>query len=205
VQIGAYQPIIPASTAPPAGGGSPDKEGVVSTQKSEQATQNGSSESKQSENSQNDTKNSQQLSPEEKQLVSQLQARDTEVRAHEMAHLAAAGGIATGGASYSYQRGPDGKMYAVGGEVPIAVSKGKTPEETVQKMRQVAAAAMAPADPSPQDYSVAANARAEEMKALQEMRKEQMEMLKNEGMKTYQKAAEGENMPGGDAQARVTA
>jgi hypothetical protein len=93
----------------------------------------------------------------------------------------------------------------VGGEVPIAVSKGKTPEETVQKMRQVAAAAMAPADPSPQDYSVAANARAEEMKALQEMRKEQMEMLKNEGMNTYRKAAKGENMPGGDALARVTA
>jgi hypothetical protein len=122
---------------------------------------------------------------QERQVVAKLRARDTEVRAHEAAHLAAAGGIAAGGASFTYERGPDGKMYAVGGEVPISVQGGNTPEETIAKMRQVAAAALAPADPSPQDYAVASNARSEEMRALQELRKEQMEAQKSEAVRKY--------------------
>ncbi|WP_456450370.1 putative metalloprotease CJM1_0395 family protein [Hydrogenimonas sp.] len=121
----------------------------------------------------------------ERQEIAQLQARDTQVRAHEAAHLAAAGGIAAGGASFTYQRGPDGKMYAVGGEVPISVQGGDDPKETIAKMRQVAAAAMAPADPSPQDYAVAANARSEEMRAMQELRKEQTEAQKEQAVKAY--------------------
>ena len=52
-------------------------------------------------------------------------------------------------------------------------------------MRQVAAAALAPADPSPQDYAVAASARAKEMQALQALRKEQMEQQKQDGEKAY--------------------
>ena len=42
-------------------------------------------------------------------------------RAHEMAHLAAAGGLATG-PYYEYQQGPDSKQYAVGGHVNIDTS-----------------------------------------------------------------------------------
>ncbi|MCK4874343.1 MAG: hypothetical protein KAS26_00715, partial [Sulfurimonas sp.] len=56
------------------------------------------------------SKPTQKLSQEEKQLVQDLQSRDTEVHAHEAAHQS--GGAATGGASYTYQQGPDGKMYA---------------------------------------------------------------------------------------------
>ncbi|WP_457594651.1 putative metalloprotease CJM1_0395 family protein [Hydrogenimonas sp.] len=126
---------------------------------------------------------------DEKALVAKLQARDSEVRAHEAAHLAAAGGIASGGASFSYQRGPDGKMYAIGGEVPISASGGGSPREKIKIMRQVAAAAMAPADPSPQDYAVAANARSEEMRALQELRKEEAEVRKELGMQRYMEAS----------------
>ena len=44
---------------------------------------------------------------------------DREERQHEQAHLSAAGGHARGGPSYQYETGPDGKRYAVGGEVSI--------------------------------------------------------------------------------------
>ena len=76
-----------------------------------------------------------------------------------MAHLAASGGLATSGAIYSFQRGPDGQSYAVGGEVHIDVSPGRTPQETVTRAQTVIAAALAPADPSGQDRAVAAQAR----------------------------------------------
>ena len=62
------------------------------------------------------------LSEQELKQVQELKTRDREVRAHEAAHLAAAGSLAIGGASYSYQRGPDGVQYAVGGEVSIDTS-----------------------------------------------------------------------------------
>ena len=122
------------------------------------------------------------LSPEEKQQVTKLQARDTEVRAHEAAHQAAGGGLA-GGASFEYQRGPDGKMYAVGGEVPITFKEGSTPQETIANAKQVKSAAMAPANPSPQDYSVASSATMMELKAQQELVKEKKKEI--EGTKAY--------------------
>ncbi|MBX9870065.1 MAG: catalase [Burkholderiaceae bacterium] len=98
------------------------------------------------------------LSREAQSLVNQLQATDRKVRAHELAHLAASGGLATGAPSYTYQRGPDGVSYAVGGEVSIDTSAGRTPEETLAKAEQVIAAALAPADPSGADQAVAAAA-----------------------------------------------
>ncbi|MBV8659519.1 MAG: hypothetical protein JO142_16990 [Burkholderiales bacterium] len=100
----------------------------------------------------------QQLSQDQQQEVTKLKATDDNVRKHEQAHLAVAGGLATSGASYTYQRGPDGKSYAVGGEVSIDVSPGNTPEETIKKAEQIQRAALAPADPSGQDRSVAAQA-----------------------------------------------
>ncbi len=131
-------------------------------------------------------KSFQELSSQEKQLVSKLQARDSEVRAHEAAHQAAGAGLA-GGASFEYQKGPDGKMYAVGGEVPISFKEGSTPQETIANARQVKAAAMAPANPSPQDYSVANTATMMELKAQQELVKQMQEQLK--GSKAYAQAA----------------
>ncbi len=89
--------------------------------------------------------------------IQQLSARDMEVRNHELAH-AAVGGSYAGAPSYEYQTGPDGKKYAVGGEVSIDVSKGATPQETIEKMQTVKAAALAPAEPSSQDRKVAAEA-----------------------------------------------
>jgi hypothetical protein len=119
--------------------------------------------------------------------VQELQAVDTAVRAHEAAHLSAGGGVVTGGANFSYQRGPDGKMYAVGGEVPIDASEGSTPDETIQKAQRIRAAALAPSDPSPQDYKVAAMAIMMEQNArLEKMRELQEELT---GVKAYKESA----------------
>ncbi|GAB3264611.1 putative metalloprotease CJM1_0395 family protein [Chitinimonas naiadis] len=100
-----------------------------------------------------------QLSADELAQVEKLKARDREVRQHEQAHLAAAGGLTISGPSFSYQRGPDGVNYAIGGEVSIDTSPGNTPEETLRKARQIERAALAPKDPSSPDRSVAARAR----------------------------------------------
>ena len=111
----------------------------------------------------------QTLTPAEEKVLQQLKTRDQEVKTHEMAHLANAGPYARGGPTYTYQQGPDGQRYAIGGEVPIDVSKEKTPELTLQKMEAVRRAAMAPADPSSADRSIAAAAAAMETQARQEI------------------------------------
>lgn len=95
--------------------------------------------------------------PQVQQEITLLRSIEEKVKAHEAAHKAAGGAI-TGAVSYSYTRGPDGKNYITGGEVPISVSPGKTPQETARRMQQVIQAALAPADPSPQDRAVAAQA-----------------------------------------------
>ncbi|MCB1890041.1 MAG: hypothetical protein KDH20_20720 [Rhodocyclaceae bacterium] len=98
------------------------------------------------------------LTEEEQKVVRELEARDREVRAHEAAHMRAGGDLVRGSASFSYQRGPDGQQYAVGGEVSIDTSAGSTPAETIAKAQRIRAAALAPAEPSSTDMQVAAEA-----------------------------------------------
>lgn len=117
----------------------------------------------------------QELTDEEKQIVNELKRRDAEVRAHEHAHLAAAGQFASGGIHFEYQKGPDGRQYAVGGEVSISMPSGSTPEESLRIARQVERAANAPASPSSADRAIAAAARAKASEALREMSAEAME------------------------------
>lgn len=94
---------------------------------------------------------------EQRQLAG-LRRRDQQVRAHEAAH-SAAGGSLTGAVSYTFQKGPDGQSYAVGGEVSIDTSAvDGDPQATIAKAQQVIRAALAPADPSGQDRAVAAQA-----------------------------------------------
>lgn len=111
------------------------------------------------------------LSPEEQQVVKDLKERDAEVRAHEQAH-AAVGGQYAGSPQYDYQTGPDGRRYAVGGQVSIDISAESDPQATIQKMQIVRRAAMAPAEPSAQDYKVAAAATQKEQQARAELNKE---------------------------------
>ena len=99
-----------------------------------------------------------EFSSDERQQLEQLQQRDREVRAHENAHRSAAGGLVVAGPIYNFQRGPDGKAYAVGGEVRINTAKGHSPEQTIRSARQAQQAALAPKQPSSQDRAVAARA-----------------------------------------------
>ncbi len=102
--------------------------------------------------------NAAELTEADQKRIRELQQRDREVRAHEMAHIAAGGGLILRGAQYDYETGPDGVRYAVGGDVLIDTSPGRTPEETAEKAQRIIAAALAPSDPSPQDRAVAAKA-----------------------------------------------
>ncbi len=117
------------------------------------------------------------LDTQDLKILNDLKQRDREVRAHEQAHLAAAGGHATGGPSYTLQKGPDGNSYAVGGEVGIDLSKENDPSATIQKMQTVKRAALAPASPSSTDRQVAAQASVKEAQARQELLQEQQEAL----------------------------
>ena len=132
-----------------------------------------SSESNEQENSNNQY----ELTQDQKMQVIELQRRDLEVRTHEAAHMSAGAGLTTG-ASYSYQRGPDNKMYAIGGEVGIDTSPGKTPEETLKKAAQIKRAALAPAQPSSADLQVAATATTMEIDAKMEIQKNQNQETK---------------------------
>ena len=118
----------------------------------------------------NEKKTDGSLTEDEKKQVEKLAKRDKEVRAHEQAHLANAGGAAKGGANYEYQTGPDGKAYAVGVHVNIDASPvAGNPEATLQKAQSIQRAALAPADPSGQDRAVAASAAQMAMEAHKEI------------------------------------
>lgn len=148
-----------------------------------------SDDSKNAANSPTDVvgKDGEELSDEEKRVVNELASIDTKVHEHENAHLAAAGGLAQGGANYSYTEGPDGKLYATAGEVSIDTSSTGDAQKDVQKAQQIQAAAMAPADPSPQDYRVAADAAIMQMEAQMKVSEElSAELRKTEGVKLYQ-------------------
>ncbi|MEM9725261.1 MAG: putative metalloprotease CJM1_0395 family protein [Pseudomonadota bacterium] len=109
------------------------------------------------------------LSEAEQEQVDKLKERDREVRAHEQAH-AAVGGQYAGAPTYEYQVGPDGQRYAVGGQVQIDTAPiPGDPEATLEKLRVVERAALAPAEPSPQDRQVAQQARAAAAEAQAEL------------------------------------
>lgn len=119
-----------------------------------------------------DEKSDETLTEEEQQEVDRLKARDEEVRIHEQAH-ASTGGQYAGSPSYSYEQGPDGKRYITDGEVSIDVSPiANDPQATIDKMRQVYRAALAPAEPSSADRSVANEAQQQMSEATADLSKE---------------------------------
>jgi hypothetical protein len=106
----------------------------------------------------------------------ELVSRDREVRQHEQAHVAAGGPYVRGGASFSYQQGPDGQRYATGGEVSIDTAPiPDDPAATIRKMQVVRSAALAPAEPSAQDRRVAAEAAQAAAQARADLAEEQRE------------------------------
>lgn len=90
----------------------------------------------------------------------ELAERDREVRAHEQTH-ASIGGQYASAPSYTYERGPDGRMYAVEGEVKIDTSPiPNDPQATLEKAEVIQRAALSVAEPSSADRAAAADARA---------------------------------------------
>ena len=146
------------------------------------------------------------LSPEAQAQLRELKQRDAEVRAHEKAHMAAAGQYVTGGPSYEYQQGPDGRQYAIGGHVSIdASSRPDDPEASAAKARQVRRAALAPGEPSGQDRAVAAKAAAEEARAAREKQEENGEEASGvEGTERPQGVSPAENLSPRDAAEAAT-
>lgn len=151
---------------------------ITGTEKSvkadgEEASQDAGSDQKNSESTSSSKaepkKNDAEYTPEEQKEITELKSRDTEVKAHEQAHIAAGGQYVRGVAHFEYQTGPDGKKYAIGGEVSIDASKESgDPQATISKMQTIIRAAMAPASPSGQDRAVAAKATRIEMEARTE-------------------------------------
>lgn len=132
------------------------------------------------------------LTEEDRQKVEELKRRDLEVRAHEQAH-AAAGGPYAGAPRFRFVRGPDGKFYAVAGEVSIDTSAVPgNPRATIRKMQQVKRAALAPQEPSAQDRRVAAEAERKILQARQEIREEENEQVKESQESQRRREAEAQ-------------
>lgn len=122
-----------------------------------------------------------ELTAEQQQQLARLKQTDLKVRAHEQAHITVGADLILGGPTYSYTTGPDNKRYAVAGEVSIDTSPARTPEETIPKAQHIRATALAPADPSPQDHSVAAQASQMEGRARQALFSKQHEEAAGSG------------------------
>jgi len=157
--------IMIISNAPSISVSYPQKSTAVASDDSSRLPESSASEETETTDAIGDAKKTAEIEAEKAQkvqddsVVRQLQSRDREVRAHESAHAAAGGGLVTGGPSFTFQKGPDGRSYAVGGEVQIDTSSVKgDPQATIVKANQIRAAALAPAEPSGQDVKVAANA-----------------------------------------------
>ena len=159
------------------------------------AKDNGQDASAGKENAEN-----QQQEQAEQQQLTKLKQRDAEVRAHEQAH-ASLGGQYAGSPQYEYETGPDGKEYAVGGEVSIDISEASTPEETIRKAQQVKAAALAPAEPSAQDLRVATEATQIALEARNEIANTKAE----EAQEAYNQAAPDIQQNEGSAEQSVGA
>ena len=124
-----------------------------SSSQEQAAEQNQSREAEEEDGAQEQPRTQQPSTEEvaEEQEIQALKSRDQEVRAHELAH-ASVGGSSTGSPSYTFEVGPDGRKYAVGGEVSVDLSSvSGDPQATIAKMQKVHAAALAPADPSSQE------------------------------------------------------
>ena len=141
--------------------------------------------------------NEEELSPEEKQAITELKTRDAKVKAHEQAHRAAAAGINASAPNYDYEVGPDGNKYAVAGEVNISFTQSSDPAENLTNAQTMKRAALAPADPSSTDRAVARHAdqliaEAKEQ-TLQEKQAEMKEKTVNEYSKTKEPEKTGTN------------
>ena len=98
------------------------------------------------------------MDADDEALLQKLQSRDAKVRSHELAHMMAAGGQAAGLPEYTYQTGPDGRQYAVGGAVNISISSTGDAQHDAGQAETARRAALATGEPSIRDALTAAQA-----------------------------------------------
>ena len=85
-------------------------------------------------------------------VLEKFKKTDAEIRSHEQIHASI--GHTTTPISYTYQQGPDGKMYAVGGSVRLDTSIPEDPKAAAFKLDQIQKAASAPMDSSSADNQI---------------------------------------------------
>ncbi|MCF6438387.1 catalase [Pseudoalteromonas luteoviolacea] len=147
----------------------------------ERGEEKGGEQQSKSESDDEPSEREQAQQEQDEQQLKELKDRDREVRLHEQAH-ARVGGQYAGSPSYDYQRGPDGNNYAVGGQVMIDVAPVEgDPQQTIEKMQTVRAAALAPAEPSGADRAIAADATSKIATAQAELAKQSISGSENEG------------------------
>ena len=116
----------------------------------------------------------QPLTADEQREVNRLADVDRRVKAREQAYMAASRGLARA-ATVRYVTGPDGRQYAVDANVQIDTTPIEgNPEQTLAKAEAAEAAALAAADPTPNDRLTAARARRMADEARQKLRAQRM-------------------------------
>lgn len=86
-------------------------------------------------------------------VLAKFKNKDAQIRSHEQAHASI--GHTTTPISYTYQQGPDGKMYAVGGSVRMDTSMPDDPKAAAFKLDMLQKAATGPTDLSGADNTIA--------------------------------------------------
>ncbi len=86
-------------------------------------------------------------------VLEKFKNKDAEIRTHEQVHASI--GHTTAPISYSYQQGPDGKMYAIGGSVRMDTSIPDDPKAAAFKLDILKKAASGPTDTSGADNTIA--------------------------------------------------
>lgn len=86
-------------------------------------------------------------------VLERFKNKDSEIRVHEQLHASL--GTTTTPISYSYQMGPDGKLYATGGHVRFDTSMPSNPVEAKLKLDELQKASSAPERLSGADSSIA--------------------------------------------------
>ena len=86
-------------------------------------------------------------------ILAKFKQSDAQVRTHEQIHASI--GHTTTPISYNYQKGPDGKMYAVGGSVRFDTSMPSDPKAAAFKLDQIQKAASSVTGASGADNMIA--------------------------------------------------
>jgi len=89
-------------------------------------------------------------------VLEKFKSKDIEVMSHEQVHATI--GHTTAPISYTYQQGPDGKMYRVGGSVRLDTSIPDDPKAASFKLDMIKKAAIANPNPSGADIGIATKA-----------------------------------------------